>query len=52
MDLFILTCNLNKQINNNEEKKYFINLNEPNWLGWRKNTNIQVLFFYYLIFFF
>uniref|UniRef100_A0A1I8BU84 Glycosyltransferase family 92 protein n=1 Tax=Meloidogyne hapla TaxID=6305 RepID=A0A1I8BU84_MELHA len=38
MDLYVLTC---KNININQNK-YFVVLNEPNWLGWRKHTNIEI----------
>jgi len=42
MDLYVLTCNRNIKKQEKNNNKYFVGLNEPNWLGWRKHTNIEV----------
>nr|CAD2147324.1 unnamed protein product [Meloidogyne enterolobii] len=42
MDLYVLTCNKNMKKQQKNNNKYFVGLNEPNWLGWRKHTNIEI----------
>ncbi|KAF7639646.1 Glycosyltransferase family 92 protein, partial [Meloidogyne graminicola] len=32
-----------QKINELNNNKYFVSLNEPNWLGWRKQTNIEII---------